>query len=248
MDTTNFQITEIEKAVLGALMIEKKAFPLVAQTLRPEMFYHEKEQTLYAVLENMHRNNEPIDILTVKEALQKRGKLDEAGGAYGIVRLSSKVTSSAHIELHAELIKDRYLRRELIVGISSLTSQSEDPTYDIEDILNALHLLTDRIENECSWTQQLRPMQQLMEETIAEAAHRKHQERRNGHTHRTSRIRPPDVRLASVRPEHHRRPSLGGQDCHSPASGKSRCKRRTACGVLQYRDAGRAAIRPTDWV
>lgn len=38
-------------------MIEKKAFPLVAQTLRPEMFYHEKEQTLYAVLENMHRNN-----------------------------------------------------------------------------------------------------------------------------------------------------------------------------------------------
>lgn len=114
------------------------------------MFYHEKEQTLYAVLENMHRNNEPIDILTVKEALQKRGKLDEAGGADGIVRLSSKVTSSAHIELHAELIKDRYLRRELIVGINSLTSQSEDPTYDIEDILNALHLLTDRIENECS--------------------------------------------------------------------------------------------------
>ena len=152
MDTTNFQITEIEKAVLGALMIEKKAFPLVAQTLRPEMFYHEKEQTLYAVLENMHRNNEPIDILTVKEALQKRGKLDEAGGAYGIVRLSSKVTSSAHIELHAELIKDRYLRRELIVGINSLTSQSE--------------------ENECSWTQQLRPMQQLMEETIAEAEQR----------------------------------------------------------------------------
>lgn len=130
----------------------EKAFPLVAQTLRPEMFYHEKEQTLYAVLENMHRNNEPIDILTVKEALQKRGKLDEAGGAYGIVRLSSKVTSSAHIELHAELIKDRYLRRELIVGINSLTSRSEDPTYDIEDILNVRHLLTDRIENKCSWT------------------------------------------------------------------------------------------------
>ncbi len=150
MDTTNFQITEIEEAVLGALMIEKKAVPLVAQTLRPEMFYHEKEQTLYAVLENMHRNNEPIDILTVKEALQKRGKLDEAGGAYGIVRLSSKVTSSAHTELHTELIKDRYLRRELIVGINSLTSQSENPTYDVEDILNALHLLTDRIENECS--------------------------------------------------------------------------------------------------
>ena len=78
MDTTNFQIGEIEEAVLGALLIEKKAFPLVAQTLRPEMFYHEKERTLYAVLEDMYRNNEAIDILTVKEALQKRGKLEEA--------------------------------------------------------------------------------------------------------------------------------------------------------------------------
>ena len=87
--------------------------------------------------------------------------MDEAGGAYDIVRLSSKVTSSVHIELHAELIKDRYLRRGLIIGINSLTSQSEGPTYDIEDILNALHLLTDRIENECSWTQQLRPMFRL---------------------------------------------------------------------------------------
>lgn len=172
MDTTNFQIGEIEEAVLGALLIEKKAFPLVAQTLRPEMFYHEKERTLYAVLEDMYRNNEAIDILTVKEALQKRGKLEEAGGAFNIARLSSKVASSAHLELHAELIKDRYLRRELIIGINSLTSLSEDPTYDTEDILNSLHQLTERVEAECLWTQQLRPLEQLMTSALAEAEQR----------------------------------------------------------------------------
>lgn len=172
MDTTNFQIKEIEEAVLGALLIEKKAFPLVAQTLRAEMFYHEKEQTLYAVLEEMYRNNEAIDILTVKEALQKRGKLEMMGGPYGIAQLSAKVASSAHIELHAELIKDRYLRRELIKGINSLTAQAEDPTYDTEDVLNALHQLTERIETECTWTQQIRPMDELMEDAIAEAEKR----------------------------------------------------------------------------
>ena len=172
MDTTNFQIGEIEEAVLGALLIEKKAFPLVAQTLRPEIFYHEKERTLYAVLEDMYRNNEAIDILTVKEALQKRGKLEEAGGAFNIARLSSKVASSAHLELHAELIKDRYLRRELIIGINSLTSLSEDPTYDTEDILNSLHQLTERVEAECLWTQQLRPLEQLMTSALAEAEQR----------------------------------------------------------------------------
>lgn len=172
MDTTNFQITEIEEAVLGALLIEKKAFPLVAQTLRPEMFYHEKEQTLYAVLEEMYRNNQAIDILTVKEALQKRGKLEMMGGAYGIAQLSGRVASSAHIELHAELIKDRYLRRELIKGIASAAALAEDPTYDTEDVLNALHQLTDSVESECRWTQQLRPMDQLMEDTIAEAEQR----------------------------------------------------------------------------
>ena len=63
-------------------MIEKKAFPLVAQTLRPEMFYHEKEQTLYAVLENMHRNNEPIDILTVKEVNWMKQAVQTASSVY----------------------------------------------------------------------------------------------------------------------------------------------------------------------
>ena len=82
------------------------------------------------------------------------------------------MASAAHIELHAELIKDRYLRRELIVGINSLTSQSEDATYDTEDVLNALHQLTERIETECLWTQQLRPMEQLMTDAIAEAEQR----------------------------------------------------------------------------
>lgn len=173
MDITPFLLPEIEEAVLGALMIDKRAFPLVAQTLRAEMLYHEREQNLFVTIEEMYRNNEPIDILTVKEALQKKGRLDEAGGPYRVVQLASKVASSAHVEKHASLIKDYFLRREVIKGIYSTAPLAEDPTYYTEDVLNALHQLTEHIEADCLWTQQLRPMEQLMADTLAEAEHRK---------------------------------------------------------------------------
>lgn len=209
MDITPFLLPEIEEAVLGALLIEKKAFPLIAQTLRAEMFYHEREQELFAIIEEMYRNNEPVDILTVKDALQKKGKLKEAGGAYQLTMLSGRVASSAHIEKHAALIKDYFLRRELIKGIAAAAALSEDPTYYTEDALNILHQLIESIEADCLWTQQLRPMQQLMTDTLTEAVNRI-ENSKNGVTgiptglveldRKTSGWQPGDLNIIAARP------------------------------------------------
>ena len=78
------QAPEIEEAILGACLIEQEAMPLVADTLRPEMFYSMRHQVIYAALLAMYQAGMKIDILTVKEELAHRGKLEEAGGAFGI--------------------------------------------------------------------------------------------------------------------------------------------------------------------
>ncbi len=90
------QAPEIEEAILGACLIEQEAMPLVADKLRPEMFYVLRHQIIYAAMLAMYQAGTKIDILTVKEELSHRGKLEEAGGPYGITQLSSKVASSAH--------------------------------------------------------------------------------------------------------------------------------------------------------
>ena len=89
---------ELEEAVIGACLIEQEALPLIADKLRPEMFYDDHHQLIFAALMAMYHAGKKIDILTVKEELARRGNLDAIGGPYAIVQLSSKVASSAHIE------------------------------------------------------------------------------------------------------------------------------------------------------
>ena len=66
------QARELEEAVLGALMIEKDAYSLVSEILRPESFYEHIHQLIYAAITDLAVRQEPVDILTVTEQLKKR--------------------------------------------------------------------------------------------------------------------------------------------------------------------------------
>ena len=129
------QAPELEEAVLGALMIEKDAYSLVSEILRPESFYEHRHQLIYAAITDLAVNQQPVDILTVKEQLAKRGDLKEVGGPFYITQLSSKVASSAHIEYHARIIAQKYLARELITFTSGIQSKAFDETLDVEDLM-----------------------------------------------------------------------------------------------------------------
>ena len=124
MDTENRvspQAPEIEEAIIGACMIEQEA-----------LFYVERHRLIFSALLAMYQAGTKVDILTVKEELLRRGTLEEAGGAYQVTLLSSRVASSAHIEYHAQIVHEKYLRREMIVGLNKLLACSLDDTLDIE--------------------------------------------------------------------------------------------------------------------
>lgn len=129
------QAPELEEAVLGALMIEKDAYSLVSEILRPESFYERRHQLIYAAVTDLAVNQKPVDILTVKEQLAKRGDLEEVGGPFYITQLSSKVASSAHIEYHARIIAQKYLARELITFTSGIQTKAFDETLDVDDLM-----------------------------------------------------------------------------------------------------------------
>ena len=129
------QAPELEEAVLGALMIEKDAYSLVSEILRPESFYERRHQLIYSAITDLAVNQKPVDILTVKEQLSKRGELEEVGGPFYITQLSSKVASSAHIEYHARIIAQKSLARELITFTSNIQSKAFDETLDVDDLM-----------------------------------------------------------------------------------------------------------------
>ena len=162
---------ELEEAVIGACLIEQEALPLIADKLRPEMFYDDHHQLIFAALMAMYHAGKKIDILTVKEELARRGNLDAIGGPYAIVQLSSKVASSAHIEYHAQIIHQKYLAREMVVGFNKLLTCAMDETIDIDDTLIDAHLL-DRLEGESGHNAHIRDMETLMADTMEEAERR----------------------------------------------------------------------------
>ena len=129
------QALELEEAVLGALMLEKDAYSIVCEILKPESFYNKKNETIYRAIVDLAVKQQPIDMMTVVEQLRKRGELEIAGGAGYIADLTSKVGSSAHIEFHARIIAQKYLARELITFSSKVQSKAFDETTDVDDLM-----------------------------------------------------------------------------------------------------------------
>ena len=129
------QAPELEEAVLGALMIEKDAYSLVSEILHPESFYEHRHQLIYAAITDLVINEKPVDILTVKNQLEKQGNLEAVGGPFYITQLSSKVASSAHIEYHARIIAQKHLARQLITFTSKVQTKAFDETIDVDDLM-----------------------------------------------------------------------------------------------------------------
>ena len=71
------QATEVERAVLGALMIDKDAYAVVCETLSPESFYEPRNQKVYAAIRDLTLHELPVDVWTVTEQLAKQGDLED---------------------------------------------------------------------------------------------------------------------------------------------------------------------------
>ena len=129
------QDIDIEKVVLGALMIDRDAFSMVSETLKPETFYEPRHQKIYNAIQTLSMNENPVDIMTVVDELKREGTLDEVGGAAYIVELSSHVASSAHIEYHAKILAQKFLARQLISYASVIETKAFDATVDVDELM-----------------------------------------------------------------------------------------------------------------
>ncbi|MDR3127645.1 MAG: replicative DNA helicase [Tannerellaceae bacterium] len=129
------QAPDMEEAVLGALMLEKDAYSVVSDILKPACFYEKRHEMIYGAIVDLAIKMEPIDMLTVTQQLKRRGELDAIGGPVYIAHLTGKVASSAHLEYHAQIISQKYLARELISFGATVQRNAFDETIDVDDLM-----------------------------------------------------------------------------------------------------------------
>ncbi len=161
------QATDLEEAVLGALMLEKDALTTVIEILSPESFYKDSNKEIYKAITELFDNSEPIDILTVTNQLRKNGKLEFVGGPFVITELTNRVNSAANIEYHARIVAEQAIKRELI----NIASEIEKEAYeDTTDVFSLLDQVEQKIFNvsESNIRKNYVDMRSLMREAIIE--------------------------------------------------------------------------------
>ncbi len=123
------QALDVEKLVLGALMIDKDAFSVVSEFLKPQTFYEPRNQKLYQAIQTLNMDEHPVDISTVIEELKREGTLDEVGGPMYVLELSHDVASSAHI------LAQKFLARQLISYAGNIETKAFDESVDVNELM-----------------------------------------------------------------------------------------------------------------
>ncbi len=130
------QATELEEAVLGALMLERDALTNVIDILKPESFYKDAHARIFNAIHELFNRSEPVDILTVTQELKKTGELEIVGGAYYISQLTNRVASAANAEFHARIVAQKFIQRELIRISTKTINDSYEDSSDVFDLLD----------------------------------------------------------------------------------------------------------------
>jgi len=130
------QAIPLEEAVLGAIMVDKDGLTSVIDILRKESFYKEENKNIYEVMLELFEKSQPIDLLTVHEALKKAGTLEATGGVNYLMDLTHRVASAANIEYHARIVAQKYIQRELIRVSTETVKESFEDTTDVFELLD----------------------------------------------------------------------------------------------------------------
>ncbi|MCE5249142.1 replicative DNA helicase [bacterium] len=138
LDRTPPQAPDIERAVLGSMLIDREAVGKAIELINEECFYKPIHQVLYRVLTDLYDRNIPIDQLTVAEHLRQRGQLDTIGGEPAIASLMNETGSSANIDYHCQILKEKSLLRKIITVTSSVQNMCFDEKANALNVMDTL--------------------------------------------------------------------------------------------------------------
>lgn len=127
------QNIEAEQSILGSLMLDPEAFNLVSDLITSEDFYKPSHQKIYTAIFKLHAASQPIDIITVSNALQTAGDLETVGGASYLLDILNRTVSSVHAVTHAKIIREKATLRKVISASTQLIEKAYEEEFSDVD-------------------------------------------------------------------------------------------------------------------
>lgn len=130
------QNIEAEQSLLGSLLIDKDAVIRVADLVRPEDFYKENHKIIYETMLELFEKREPIDLLSLANRLEERGKLEEVGGRSYLMTLTNSVPTASHVTHYANTVQKKATLRRLIAAAGEISALGYNEEEEVENILD----------------------------------------------------------------------------------------------------------------
>ncbi|MBU2330382.1 replicative DNA helicase, partial [Patescibacteria group bacterium] len=130
------QSLDSERALLGALLLKPDALHDIADLVRPDSFYAEKHRLIFESMRELAERGEPIDILSLGEHLQSKGKLERTGGRAYLAELAGSAPTPGNYNHYADLVVRKHLMRSLIDAAHDITEAAYDESTDTAVLLD----------------------------------------------------------------------------------------------------------------
>lgn len=159
------QDTEAEKAVLGAMLMDKHAISPAIELLQPDYFYSTANEKIFGAMLELYSRNIEIDVITIREELRRTGNLENIGGSAYLNELVSSIVSSANIEAHAQIVAEKYMLRTLITTMSQNVQKCFDNREDAFGLIDEIERDIFKV-SEARLKKSVVPLQQALVKTM----------------------------------------------------------------------------------
>lgn len=133
------QNLEAEQSVIGAILLDNEALAVAIEHLVPNDFYRDAHKRIFIAMLDLYEKNEPIDLITLTEQLNRKELLEAVGGASYLSSIVNMVPTSANVRYHAKIVKEKSILRNLITTSTEIVSSCYDTEEDV-------HVLLDKAE------------------------------------------------------------------------------------------------------
>jgi replicative DNA helicase len=130
------QSIEAEESVLGGVLLDNTAIDKAIEILAPDDFYREAHRKIVRAMMELNQRGEPVDLVTLTEALKVRGQLQDVGGAAYLAELADKVPTAANVTYYAGIVRQKAVLRTLINTATEIATRGYESGADVDQFLD----------------------------------------------------------------------------------------------------------------
>jgi len=126
---------EAERLVLGGIVVDNTLVPPVREVITEQCFYLEAHKEIFRASVDLYDRDEPVDLVTLRDELSRRGVLEKVGGVAYLSRLITEVSAVTNIPHYAQIVSQKFLLRSLIAGCNRVMQRCYEGSDDVQSII-----------------------------------------------------------------------------------------------------------------